>query len=98
MPIKPRNLRILNVFFLTFCFASSLIFSGYYEMDEADCFTLIPVFENPAPSIYGSVENSSFAFFSGNSHYNYSAFSSIPPHSLEVSFFLSETGNNLLRC
>ena len=98
MAMNPRNSKILNVFFLTFCFASSLVFSGYCEMDEADCFNLNPVFENLAPSIHCSVEKSPFVLFPGNSHYHYWAFFGIPPYFLEISSFFSGIRNNRFRC
>jgi hypothetical protein len=70
MAINPRNSKILTIICLTFCFVSGLVFSVYYEIDEADCFTSNRVYENPDLPTLGGIEKNLLHLFFGNSLYS----------------------------
>jgi hypothetical protein len=98
MVINPRNLRILTVSYLIFCFISGLVFSGYYGMDQADCFTSKRAYENPDLPTLSSIEKGLPVLFSVKGSFELSAFSWTPLQYLEILFFFSEKINSRLRC
>jgi hypothetical protein len=98
MVINSRNSKILTVLFLTFCFISGLVFSGYYEINEADCFTSNRVYENPDLPTLGGIEKNLLHLCLGNSLYYPLAFSGILSQYLETPFFFSEKIDSRLRC
>jgi hypothetical protein len=98
MVINSRNSKILTVLFLTFCFISGLVFSGYYEMDEADCFISNRVYENPDLPTLGGIEKNLLHLFLGNSLYSPLAYSEILSQYREAPSFSLEKISNLLRC
>jgi hypothetical protein len=98
MAIHPRNLRILIVFVVTFCFAGGFVFSGYYEMDEVDLFASGLNYENPDLPTLSYIEKSLLNLPPGNDHFSLLAFSGFSSPCLEASSSSLEKINDLLRC